>query len=682
MSTGSTSSDGRVPGGASGPDPSLLSRIARLFRPYRGRVALVGGLIVTTAVLGIVNPLLIQRVFDDALFVEGGPRLGLLFALVGLMVAVPIVSSALEVWQTLVANRLGNRVMQDLRNRLFAHLQSMELAFFTTTRTGEIQSRLGNDVTGVQTVITDTASTILGNVVTVASALVAMIALSWQLTLVSLAVLPLFVFLQIRVGRMRRRVADRTQQSLADMTAITQETLSVSGILLTKVFNRQSEELARFRRENARQAELQVEQVMTGQWFFAVVSSFFSVLPAIIYLVAGLVLGGVVFGGAAGGITAGVIVAFTTLQSRILFPTVRLLRVAVEVQTSLALFARLFEYLDLEPAIVDAPDAVDLDPGAVAGHVRFEHVWFRYPDRELPDALADVAMPAPVRSQPEVAGGRRGDGMPGGTTADPRDGDGRLRTGQSSDGHAPSADDPDRWVLRDLDLEVRPGQLAAFVGPSGAGKTTASHLIPRLYEVTRGAVRIDGRNVREVTRSSLAEAIGVVTQDTYLFHASVADNLRYGRPDADDEELVAAATAARIHGMISTLPDGYGTLVGERGYRMSGGEQQRLAIARVLLKDPRILILDEATSNLDTTNERLVQEALEPLLADRTTIAIAHRLSTVLAADVIFVLDRGRIVERGTHAELVAADGLYTRLYEEQFAPGHEVTARDGALRR
>lgn len=621
-------------------DPSVRTRtagrVARLFGPYRPQVTLIAGVIVVAGLLELVTPFLTRRVFDDALFVAGGPRLSLLFWLVAAMVAIPVVAAALGVWQVWLANRLGNRVMQELRDRLFAHMQTMDLAFFTSTRTGQIQSRLGNDVSGVQTVVTDTASAILSNVVVVGGSIVAMTLLSWRLTAVSLVLMPVFVLLQMRVGRVRRAIASRTQASLADMTAITEESLSVSGMLLSKVFNRQQTEIARYREENAKQADLQVSQTMSGQWFFAIVRSFFQLLPALIYLVAGLVLAGVFFPGSAGALTAGTIVAFTALQSRLLFPLIRLLQVAVEVQTSLALFARIFEYLDLEPQIVDRQDAGPVDADSVRGHVRLEGVWFRYPTPPLP-----------------------------GTLVAPADGDGAA---------------PD-WVLRDLDLEVRPGQLAALVGPSGSGKTTTSYLIPRLYDVTRGRVTIDGTDVRDVTMDSLAGLIGMVTQDTYLFHASVRENLRYARPDATDDELIAAARSANIHDTIMRFADGYDTLVGERGYRMSGGEQQRLSIARVILADPHILILDEATSALDTTSERLVQQALEPLMAQRTTLAIAHRLSTILAADIIFVLVDGELVEQGTHAELLARGGRYAQLYDEQFAGG-EVESRcsDGVI--
>ena len=609
-------------------------RVVALFRPYRFRVGLIAVAITVSSALGVVVPFLTQAIFDRALFpraadgVTTGPRLGLLGVLVGASVAVTLVSAGLGVGQTYLTTALGNRLMRDLRDRLFRHLQRMELAFFTSTRTGEIQSRLSNDVTGVQSVVTDTASTILGNTVTVISALVAMTVLSWRLTIVAVLLIPVFVVLQVRVGRTRRRIAAQTQGSLAEMSAITQEALSVSGVLLAKVFGRQRTEVERYAEENARQADLQVRQTMTGQSFFAVVQAFFGLTPAIVYLVAGLSLGGVFLAGASQTLTAGTIVAFTTLQTRLLFPTVQLLRVSVEVQTSLALFERIFGYLDLRPAIVDAPRARTLARSEVAGGVAFDDVRFRY------------------------AGGDRAD-----------------ETGQQP------------WTLDGVTLDIEPGHLVAFVGPSGAGKTTTSYLVPRLYDVDSGAVLLDGFDVRSLTQATLADAVGMVTQESYLFHGTVRENLRYARADATDGELVAAARAANIHDRIERLENGYDTTVGERGYRLSGGEKQRLAIARVILADPRVLILDEATSALDTTSERLVQAALERVMAGRTTIAIAHRLSTVLAADQIFVFDRGRVVERGTHAELLDRRGLYAQLYDEQFAGGRvEARCDDGVV--
>jgi len=604
-------------------DERLARRVWALFTPYRAALVLIVAAVLVSSGLGIIPPFLTKALFDRALFpVDGGPvDLGLLSWLVAALVAIPILGALVGVYQTYQTTLLGNRVMADLRGRLFEHLQRMDLAFFTSTRTGAIQSRLANDVGGVQAVLSETASSILGNAVTVAAALVAMVLLSWQLTLVAVALVPLFVVLQLRVGRVRRRIAARTQESLSDMTAITEESLSVSGILLAKVFNRQADEVARYRGENARQVELQVRQAMTGQSFFAVVQTFMGVTPALVYLVAGLLIA------AGSGVSAGTVVAFTTLQTRLLFPTVNLLRVSLDVQTSLALFRRIFEYLDLRPRIVDAQDARTLDVAAVTGRVELQDVSFAYPTDD--------------------------------ENADPT------------------------WAVRDVSFVVEPGQLAAIVGPSGAGKTTVSYLIPRLYDVDDGRVLIDGNDVRALTQASVATAVGMVTQDTYLLHTTIEENLRYAKPDATQEELEAAARAANIHDRIVSFPDGYATVVGERGYRLSGGEQQRLAIARVLLKDPPILVLDEATSALDTTSERLVQQALENATRRRTTIAIAHRLSTVLGADLILAVDAGRVVERGTHAELLARGGLYARLYTEQFAGGAvEARCADGVLFR
>jgi ATP-binding cassette subfamily B protein len=622
----------------------LGRRVWALFAHYRASLMIIAVAVLLSSGLGIITPFLTQAAFDQALFPVdgGGVRIPLLAWLVAGMVAVPVVSALIGVYQTYQTTLLGNRVMADLRGRLFEHLQRMDLAFFTATRTGAIQSRLANDVGGVQSVLSETASSILGNVVTVAAALVAMVLLSWQLTLVAVALTPLFVLLQVRVGRVRRKLAGRTQESLSDMTAITQESLSVSGVLLAKVFNRQAYEVARYREENARQVDLQVRQAMSGQSFFAVVQTFMGITPALVYLAAGFLIAANV------GVSAGTIVAFTTLQSRLLFPTVNLLRVSLDVQTSLALFGRIFAYLDLQPRIVDAPDARTLDPATVNGRVDLDGVWFAYPP--APTAgVADTPTAAQVTDAPETNGA------------------GTVGRGA--------------WAIRDVSFTVEPGQLAAIVGPSGSGKTTISYLVPRLYDVTRGRVLIDGRDVRGLTQGSVAAVIGMVTQDTYLLHSTVRDNLRYAKPDATQEEIEEAARAANIHDRILSFADGYDTVVGERGYRLSGGEKQRLAIARVLLKDPRILILDEATSALDTTSERLVQQALENATRRRTTIAIAHRLSTILGADVILAVEDGRVVERGTHAELLAKGGLYARLYTEQFAGGKvEARCADGVL--
>lgn len=582
--------------------PDLLPRIAKLFAPHRRALAITITLVLISAALSVLPPLLTKQAFDVGLFPPSGkPNVPVLVELVSIMVALWVASAALGVWQTWLTATVGNKVMGALRIRLFGHLQAMELAFFTRTKTGVIQSRLQNDVGGVAGVLSNTISSVIGNTVTVIAAFVSMLVLSWQLTIVAVILLPILVIAQRRVGQVRARIATKTQESLSDMTAITQEALSVSGILLAKSFTQQKAETARYEAENQNQIRLQVSQQMSGQWFFAMVSIFLSIIPAVIYLVAAyLITGGV-------DVTAGTIVAFTTVQARLMFPLLGLLRVALDLQTSGALFARIFEYLDLVPSIVDKPDAHAV-AAARLGQVEFDDVVFRYPD-------------------------------------------------------AP-ADSP--ATLKGLSFSISPGQFAAFVGPSGAGKTTVSYLIPRLHDVTSGRVVFAGDDVRDLENDSLVRNIGIVSQETYLFHATIGENLRYAKPGASQAELEAAARSANIHDTIVSFPDGYDTVVGERGYRLSGGEKQRIAIARVLLKDPAVLILDEATSALDAIGERVVQAALDTASRGRTTIAVAHRLSTIIAADVIFVVVGGRIVERGTHAELLEAGGMYSSLYAEQ----------------
>ncbi|MGZ6256259.1 MAG: ABC transporter ATP-binding protein [Candidatus Limnocylindria bacterium] len=606
-----------------GSGPATFRRIVGFFRPYGRRLAGISVLILVGVSIGVVNPILIKLVLDNLAAKQ--PDLGLLYLQCGLMIVLPVVTSLLGVWQSYLSNVVGQNVMNDLRLALYSHLQWMPLRFFTETKTGEIQSRISNDVNGVQSVVTDTAASLLSNVATVATTAVVMVVMDWRLTVLSLGMLPIFALITYRVGRIRREVSGMTQRSMAEVSAITQESLSVSGILLSKTFGQQRASIDKFGRESRRLGNLQIRQMMIGRWFFALIGTFFSIAPAVVYLLAGsLIIGG------DRQVTVGTIVAFTTLQSRLFFPLGQLLGVHVDIQGALALFDRIFEYLEMEPEIRDAPDAVELNPATLRGDVRFRDVTFRYP------SPPPMLLPA-------------GDGQ--------------------ADEEVRAAPTPIRpFGLTEIDFEALPGRLVALVGPSGAGKTTTTYLIPRLYDVDAGAVEIDGLDVRRIQLESLGREIGVVTQETYLFHASVLDNLRYAKPEAPLDEIEEAARAAAIHERIGELPEGYDTIVGERGYKLSGGEKQRVAIARVLLKDPRILLLDEATSALDTVSERLIQAALNRLMEGRTTIAIAHRLSTILRADLILVFDRGRIVERGTHDELLRHEGLYARLYAEQFA--------------
>jgi ATP-binding cassette subfamily B protein len=598
--------------------PHLGRRVVALFRAYRVRLAFIAVLVIAGAGVGVIPALLVQRIFDDALFPEGAPpNIPLLVQLVVFMIGLFLLSAALGVAQTWLTATVGNRVTGDLRVSLFDHLQSMELGFFTRTKTGVIQSRLQNDVGGVSGVLTNTVTSVLGNTVTVIASLVAMILIDWRLTLIAVVTMPVLVLVQRRVGQVRARIAGQTQESLSELSAITQETLSVSGILLSKSFNRERTESARFAAENTNQVNLQVRQAMSGQRFFAVVQVIMASVPAVIYLVAGFLVTGQV-----DTITAGTVVAFTTVQARVLMPLMGLLRVGLDLQTSAALFARIFEYLDLVPAISDAPDAIPVAaaPGP-AGRVEFRDVVFHYPDAA-------------------------GAGRP---------------------------------TLDGVSFVAEPGQHVAFVGPSGAGKTTILYLTPRLYEASGGQVLFAGADVRDLRRDSIVDSIGIVSQETYLFHASIRDNLRYAKPGATDAELEQACRGANIHHVIAGFADGYDTIVGERGYRLSGGEKQRIAIARVLLKDPPVLLLDEATSALDTVSERIVQEALDAASRGRTTLSIAHRLSTVIGADVIHVVDAGRIVESGTHAGLLARGGLYTSLAAEQLAATRVLTEEQSA---
>jgi len=612
----------------------MLRRTIRLFRPYRFQVVSVAVLILVTASIGVINPLLIRTVFDSGLFPSsGGPDLQLLWILAAVMTSIAIANGIMGVIQTYMTNHVGQSVMRDLRDSVYAHLQGMSLGFFTSTRTGEIQSRISNDVGGIQAVVTSTLTDTLSNTVIFLSTLVAMLILSWQLTIVAVATVPFFFALTKYVGKKRRAVTSEAQRSMAEVTAITQETLSVSGIMLAKLFGRQTQEMANFHRHNQELSDLAVRQQMIGHSFFAVVMTFLSISPAFIYLLAGYMMSG----SGSPAVTAGTIIAFTTLQSRLYFPVGRLLQVSVELQSSFALFERIYGYLDLKQDIVDSPDASPLDLERVSGGITFDSVRVNY--------ARSYGEPSDENSEQEL------------------EEESRL------------------WALDGVSLKIPPGQLAAFVGPSGAGKTTLAYLVPRLYDVTEGSVSIDGTDVKEIRQVDLAAVIGFVTQDSYLFHDTMEKNLLYARPEASRDEMIEAAKAAFIHDRIMEMPEGYDTFVGERGFRLSGGERQRLSIARVILHQPRVLILDEATSALDTTSERYVQSALQPLMRDRTTMVIAHRLSTIIAADVIYVVDRGRIVEHGPHDQLLAYGGLYANLYREQFGGGRiEAYCEDGVI--
>ncbi len=594
-------------GGAGKQPPPLMDpererdthRIIALFAHYKLRLTAVIGLIVFSSGLAMISPFLLRAVLDTALPEHDAT---LLTELVAGMIAIAIITAALSVWQTYISNVIGQRVMHDLRAAVYRHLQRMSLAFFTRTRTGEVQSRIANDIGGIDSVVTTTATSIAQNATTVIATIVAMILLDWRLAAISLVFVPPFVLLTRRVGQVRRRITSERQRRLADLSSLVQESLSVSGIMLGKTMGRGRDLADRFTEESHDIADIEVRSRMAGRWVMSTIQMVFAIQPALVYWIAGQSF---VHGGHA--ISIGTVVAFTQLQTRLLFPIQSLLSTGADVEASLALFDRIFEYLDLPVDIVEAPDPVQLRPDEVLGEVRFDHVSFRY----------------------------GGDGP---------------------------------WTLHGIDLVVPAGTRTAVVGETGAGKTTLGYLVARLYEPQEGKVTVDGVDVKQASLESLAATVGVVSQETYLFHATVRENLRFARPEASDEEIEEAARTARIHDLIASLPEGYDTVVGERGYRFSGGEKQRMAIARTVLRNPPILVLDEATSSLDTQTEAAVQAELERLAEGRTTITIAHRLSTVRDADQIVVVDRGRIVERGRHEELLERGGLYAALVDRDRA--------------
>ncbi len=628
---------------------AMLRRVAGYARPYLLRIVLMLATILGVTLLGLVPPLLYRDLIDHALPEHNAARLNLLA--LG-MIGVPLFNGLLGVAQRYLSASVGEGIIADLRQALFEHLQRMSLRFFTNTRTGELMSRLNNDVVGSQQAITSTMVNIISNVVSVVLTLGIMVSLDWRLTLLSVAVLPLFILPARRVGLILRRLTRESFDLNAEMNALMNETLNVSGALLVKLFGRAPDEMARFRVRATRVRDIGIRLAVVGRWFFMGLGLASALGLALVFWVGGhLVL--------SGAFTIGTLVAFGFYLQQLYGPLTALTNARVEFATSLVSFERVFEVLDLPVEITDRPGAISLP--RVQGHVRFEHVTFSYtqPPSDGAVGLREVRRfrwPGASSAASVPLSGLRA-----------RNGDGRADGVEKSDGLGDEEPSVPRLALDDVSFEVKPGQLAALVGPSGAGKTTITYLLPRLYDPTAGRILLDGHDLRAVTLESLSRQIGMVTQETYLFHDTIRANLLYAKPDATQAELEQACRLANIHDFIASLPEGYDTIVGERGYRLSGGEKQRVAIARVILKDPRILVLDEATSHLDSQSEALIQAALTQVMRGRTTVAIAHRLSTILAADVILVLDRGRLVEQGTHAELLARGGLYAQLYATQF---------------